>query len=182
MGKVTAHVAIFRNNQSEVLLSKRRDMPLWVLPGGHQEKNEEIEDTAIREVAEETGLNIKLDKLVSKYTSPNNQTIKYLYKGEVTSGTIRLSKETSDIKWFPINKLPFNLLRFEETRIQESLIPNQDITNKTFFIDNNQEMKHFINKPFELTKLLISYIISKVTTKLSNQQLYVITTPTNPNK
>ena len=59
MPKTSCHVALFRNNKQEILLTLRRDYPVWVMPGGRKNKDETNEETAVREVFEETGLRIK---------------------------------------------------------------------------------------------------------------------------
>jgi 8-oxo-dGTP pyrophosphatase MutT (NUDIX family) len=53
---------IFSDNRSRVLLVKRRDMPMWVLPGGRLEKKETQEQAVIREVFEETGYGVQVVK------------------------------------------------------------------------------------------------------------------------
>ncbi|MGL4775402.1 MAG: nucleotide triphosphate diphosphatase NUDT15, partial [Aeromonas veronii] len=51
---------ILTNAQGQVLLGKRKGShaPYWSIPGGHLELGESFESAAIREVAEETGLEI----------------------------------------------------------------------------------------------------------------------------
>jgi 8-oxo-dGTP pyrophosphatase MutT (NUDIX family) len=49
---------IFSENKKKVLLTKRKDVPVWVLPGGGIEDNETIENAIIREVKEETGFDV----------------------------------------------------------------------------------------------------------------------------
>lgn len=53
-----------------VLLIKRKDCDAWALPGGNGEPGETIAETAIREVREETGIEIELTRLVGIYSSP----------------------------------------------------------------------------------------------------------------
>ena len=55
--------AIIVNEQGQILLQSRRDNGKWGLPGGCQELGERFEDTIIREVKEETNLDIKEDNL-----------------------------------------------------------------------------------------------------------------------
>ena len=54
----------------KVLLIKRRDCEAWALPGGNVESGETVAETAIREVNEETGIEIELTRLVGIYASP----------------------------------------------------------------------------------------------------------------
>lgn len=55
------------NKKGEVLLTQRHDLRTWVFPGGMIAKNESPEKAAIREVEEETGIRIKIIRLVAVY-------------------------------------------------------------------------------------------------------------------
>ena len=57
-------------SEGNVLLIKRRDCEAWALPGGNVEAGETVAETAIREVEEETGIEIELTRLVGIYASP----------------------------------------------------------------------------------------------------------------
>lgn len=46
---------IVENGEGKILLVKRKDYPVWDLPGGRMEKHEQPETCAIREMEEETG-------------------------------------------------------------------------------------------------------------------------------
>ncbi len=98
---------IFSDNRQKVLLIKRRDVPVWVLPGGGIEKNESIEDAIIREILEETGYKVNILKKVGEYT-PVNKLSKFthLYECQIISGKAKLSDETKDVQFFDIKSLP----------------------------------------------------------------------------
>lgn len=103
-------VAVFSHDRKRVLLIKRRDVPVWVLPGGGIEKNESAEKAALREVEEETGFTAKISRLVGEYL-PINRLAKhtYLFECSLTGGKALLGKETKDIQFFSIEKLPKRL-------------------------------------------------------------------------
>ena len=65
----------------KVLLVKRRDIPVWEIPGGAIDKNETAEIAILREIKEETGIDAIIEKKVALYSS-NSFFIKpfYLYK------------------------------------------------------------------------------------------------------
>ena len=70
--QLTADIIIEFDN-GDILLAKRKYEPyvgVWGLPGGKMDGEETIEETAIREVKEETGLDIKLDEIVGVYSDP----------------------------------------------------------------------------------------------------------------
>ena len=66
--KVGVCVAIIRDER--VLLTKRSDFEVWCLPGGHVDEGESIAQTAVRETAEETGLEVKLTFMIGLYSIP----------------------------------------------------------------------------------------------------------------
>ena len=56
------------NDQGHVLLHKRSDNGAWALPGGRMEIGESIEQCAIREMFEETGLHVVVKRVVGVYS------------------------------------------------------------------------------------------------------------------
>src|SRR5438093_13780789 len=69
---VPAASAVVEDGQGRVLLHLRRDNQLWALPGGTMDIGETIEQTAIREVKEETGVDIEIVRLVGIYSDPHH--------------------------------------------------------------------------------------------------------------
>ncbi|MGI6455618.1 MAG: NUDIX domain-containing protein [bacterium] len=70
---VTADMLII-NEQGEILLIRRNNPPFqghYAIPGGFIEVNQEtVEECAIREAEEETGLRVEIDQLVGVYSHP----------------------------------------------------------------------------------------------------------------
>jgi ADP-ribose pyrophosphatase YjhB (NUDIX family) len=99
--------AVINSDKSSVLLIQRRDVPVWALPGGGVELNETPEEAIIREISEETGLNVMISRLVGIYT-PINKLAKYtyLYECMVLNGKLATSSETRDVQFFPVESLP----------------------------------------------------------------------------
>lgn len=117
---VTVDVVIFtlRERELHVLLVQRRRWPYegyWALPGGFIEMNESLEESARRELEEETGVrDVYLEQL---YTfgdpgrDPRTRVISIVYFALIQSDKqeLRTSEETSDVRWFPIQGLPSQL-------------------------------------------------------------------------
>jgi 8-oxo-dGTP diphosphatase len=63
--------AVFDNN-GRLLLVKRKDSGFWAMPGGTLRMDENVESCAIREVHEETGVDISVAGIIGTYTNPAN--------------------------------------------------------------------------------------------------------------
>jgi 8-oxo-dGTP diphosphatase len=98
---------ILNAEQSQVLLVKRKDVPVWVLPGGGIEFNESAEEALIREIQEETGYQIQIVRKCAEY-SPINRLASFtsVFICQVQQGECQISSETAAIAFFPLNKLP----------------------------------------------------------------------------
>jgi mutator protein MutT len=109
-------VACITNDIGEILFQKRSAKEeLWGFPGGAVEIGESIEDALIREVKEETGLNVSVEHFIgvySKYftTYPNgdsSQSICFFFKCRIINGDLIVdNKETFDLQYFDINNIP----------------------------------------------------------------------------
>lgn len=112
--------AIIVNENGQILLQSRADRDKWGLPGGCQELGERFEDTVIREIKEETNLDVKekdleLITVVSgesrKNEYPNgdvviNNTVLYCVKKY--SGELKWDSESKEMKFFDLDNLPQN--------------------------------------------------------------------------
>jgi 8-oxo-dGTP diphosphatase len=102
-------VAIFLLSpcKEKVLLIKRRDVPVFALPGGGVESNESAEEAAIREMGEETGLIVQPKRVIGHYFPINRLTKPtILIECEKIGGTECLSEETKGIEYFSLKSLP----------------------------------------------------------------------------
>ena len=95
------------DDQRRVLLQKRRDFRIWALPGGRVEAGETLDDAAIRETFEETGLRVTLMRKVGTYWKPQHDDTVTVFTARVVGGEIvRVSDETRDVRWFDLEHLP----------------------------------------------------------------------------
>lgn len=123
MDKKSVATILFKNNRSKVLLTKRMDVPVWVLPGGGVEENETMEEAAIRETLEETGLRVAIKRKVGEFYPKNKLTrLTYLYECEILSGNLSLSDETTGIDFFDVTKLPKLMPPPYQEWIQDALL------------------------------------------------------------
>lgn len=98
---------VFSPDRSSVLLVKRRDVPVWVLPGGGIDLDEPPESAVIREILEESGFTVKVQRLVADYIPINRLSKRtHLYECTLIKGEPKTSSETSAIHFFPLDQLP----------------------------------------------------------------------------
>ncbi len=109
--------AIFSVNGG-ILLVQRAIEPSfgkWVFPGGYVDRGESLETAAIREVKEESGLDVRLTRLLGVYSSSGNPVILVVYVGEVTGGSIQVDEEGLDARAFAPAEIPWDQLAFPST-------------------------------------------------------------------
>lgn len=112
--------AIIVNDEGKILLQNRSDKNIWGLPGGCQELGERFQDTIIREVKEETNLDVREEDLelidiVSgmsrKNEYPNGDVVinnTVLYCIRKYSGQLKWDSESKEMKFFSLDELPIN--------------------------------------------------------------------------
>lgn len=151
---------IFSENKKNVLLVQRRDIPVWVLPGGGLDPNETPEKGAAREVEEETGYQVKILRQIAEYLPVNRLTQKtYLFECEITGGLATLNSEAKNIRYFPVTKLPSNLPPPFSSWIADALLDKKEVFIKkiegvTYFILCKLLIKHPI--------IVIRYLLTKI--------------------
>lgn len=98
---------IFNDDRSQVLLLKRRDIPVWVLPGGGIDPGESPENAVERELWEETGCRVAIVRKIAEYLPVNSLTqLTHFFECTILSGTPTQGSETKEIQYFPLSKLP----------------------------------------------------------------------------
>ena len=111
-----------------MLLCGRNSPPLWALPKGTPDAGETRERTAIREVNEETGLEIEIDGFIDSieywFAGPSDQVRYhkrvYYYLMSVTGGDIsRHDQEFDEVKWFPAGQALKTMTYGNEVKVVE---------------------------------------------------------------
>ena len=113
------------NEDGEVLLGLRADARIWALPAGRMEPGETYEQTAIREVREEAGYEIALERVVGDYWRPQlgegGGDKMRVFVGRVVGGDpSEHDAESLEVGWFPLDALPKLLFRFSREHIEDA--------------------------------------------------------------
>ena len=83
------------------------------------EEGESIEQAAIREVKEETGLEIRLGRLIGVYSKPSEGALAMTFAGNVEGGELKTGHEVIDVGYFPMTKLPENVRDHLRQRVED---------------------------------------------------------------
>ncbi len=105
--------------QGKIVLVKRSISPgygKWVIPGGFVDRGETVEEAAIRETLEETGLKVKLTSLLNVYSYPGRTVIIIAYLAEPLAGVPTACDETLEVGLFNLEEIPWGELAFSSTR------------------------------------------------------------------
>lgn len=112
---VTADCVVFSREETglSVLLIERVNEPFkgcWAFPGGFMDMDEDAEACAIRELKEETGLEIRSMKQVGAFTEvnrdPRGRTVSIAYYAMVVKSEVKASDDAAQARWFPIDSVP----------------------------------------------------------------------------
>ncbi len=103
--KVRVGVILIQNDQ--ILLARQNNKPFWVLPGGTMEPREGLKDCAIREMKEETSLDVLIDRLlyISDFIRQDGkQTVDVVFLAKSAKGSLEMetTENLNDLQWFDL--------------------------------------------------------------------------------
>lgn len=136
---VGCSAVIYDTDRQRILLTRRTDNGRWCLPGGRVDPGESVEETCIREVREETGLEARVIRLIGVYSSPHFiiefadgnriQLIALSFEAEVIGGELGLSDETTEAGYFTLADMEtMDVMEHHRERINDALVGQE----KTF--------------------------------------------------
>jgi 8-oxo-dGTP pyrophosphatase MutT (NUDIX family) len=106
---VPAVTAVVQDDSGRVLLIHRTDNDRWALPGGGTELGETVSQTVMREVREETGIEVEVVGLVGIYSDPRHviayddgevrQQFSLCFHARPVGGSLSSSSESSEVRW-----------------------------------------------------------------------------------
>lgn len=123
---------IFNEDRTQILVIQRSDVPVWVLPGGGVEQEEQPEEAIVREVFEETGLRVRVHRKVAEYTSINRLAYPtFVFECQRIEGELSTGAETYDIGFYSIGALPSSFFFLHHEWLQDALKNEPAVIKKT---------------------------------------------------
>jgi ADP-ribose pyrophosphatase YjhB (NUDIX family) len=103
-------VAILIERDGGLLLGRRSPDAAapgkWSFPAGFVDRGERVEDAAVREAREETGLDVRLDGLVGLYSATGNPVALAVYGATILGGALAPADDLTELAFFPLDRLP----------------------------------------------------------------------------
>ncbi|WP_439664153.1 NUDIX hydrolase [Lentzea sp. HUAS TT2] len=87
------------DDEDRVLVIRRQDTGDWQAPGGVLELEESFEDGVRREVAEETGVAVDVERLTGVYKNLSRGIVALVFRCKALSGSVSSTDEASEIRW-----------------------------------------------------------------------------------
>ncbi|HET7216885.1 MAG TPA: NUDIX hydrolase [Vicinamibacterales bacterium] len=109
---------IIRAGDERLVLVRRAIEPgygLWVFPGGYVDRGEQIVEAAIREAREESGLDVRIDRLLNIYSYGGGSPIIIVYAATALGGQLCADEECLEASLFTPDEIPWDHLAFRST-------------------------------------------------------------------
>lgn len=121
--------SIVEDENGAILFIKRNTEPFkgyWALPGGFVKHSEEVETAAVREIKEETGIDVRLRGLHGVYSKfgrdPRGHVVTVCFVANKTGGILRTSRETAEVKF--LTEIP-TMLAFDHGKIIQTYLKSK---------------------------------------------------------
>jgi 8-oxo-dGTP diphosphatase len=103
-----------------VLIVQRRDNARWEAPGGILERDETFEEGVVREVAEETGVLVAVDRLTGAYKNLPRAIVALVYRCRPVGGELRTSDESARVRWASLEEVDALMTEAYAVRVRDA--------------------------------------------------------------
>jgi ADP-ribose pyrophosphatase YjhB (NUDIX family) len=103
------------DNEGRILLQRRSDSGNWALPGGTMDIGETFAQSVVREVKEETGFDVRIERIVGIYSDPGHvfayedgevrQEFNICLASTIVGGELAISSESTDVRFFSLDEV-----------------------------------------------------------------------------
>lgn len=124
---VVGSSAVVVDDRNRIVLHRRSDSGNWALPGGAMDIGETFAESALREVREETGFHVRINRIVGIYSDPGHvfayddgevrQEFSICLACDITGGSLRVSSESTAVEFFTFDAIP-GLQMHESVRVR----------------------------------------------------------------
>lgn len=158
---------IFDQDRRCILIVQRHDNGVWVLPGGGLDAGETPEQAVVREIAEETGLDVRVTKKVGEY-SPINRlcSLAHVFECAIIDGVMQKSAETKNLGFYPLENLPYPFFPLHQDWIDDALLNDPVVLKKPIArLTYSEVAKYMIRHPLLVLKFFWTRLKMKFKTK-----------------
>ncbi len=147
---IKIRAAVILERKGRILLAKHRKQTgeYWVLPGGTVEEGETLQETAAREIREETGLEAEIEKLafVSEVIDKgpgHKHIIDFFFKGKIRGGDLKrgTDRNLTDIRFFPPGELD-SLVFYPDIKEELKKATSESFRDVPAYLGNRQVRKN----------------------------------------
>ncbi|MFJ8040173.1 NUDIX domain-containing protein [Kitasatospora sp. NPDC096147] len=136
---VPSVTAVVTDDSGRLLLIHKTDNGLWALPGGGHDIGESVAQAVVREVLEETGVNVEVVAVTGLYTDPAHvmayddgevrQQFSICFRARPVGGALRTSEESKEVRWVaPVDLPGLDIHPSMRLRIEHGLDPERTST------------------------------------------------------
>lgn len=122
-----AALVFITSDESLLLVEQDYGLKYWSLPGGLVEENETIEQAAVREVQEETGLDVHLTRTIGVYRKHDIDGLAVTFEAKVNGGVLEAGDEINECRYFSFSNLPTHVRDHFIQRVDDFLAPDSGI-------------------------------------------------------